>query len=199
MPARDIDWLIIEREYRAGVLSLREIGRSHGVTEGAVRKRAKRDEWERDLTARVQEAVRTKLVRDAVRKNIREASSDEIVEAASNRNVAAISLHRRDIDALRNRREKLMAQYDTLFSPTADNEPPVRLEMKEVAIAASILESVSRIDEKIVKLERQALNIDAKSSGDQGDEGATSGATERLLGKLDRIVPAAPERTQRLN
>ncbi|QSI12249.1 hypothetical protein FA956_10875 [Klebsiella quasipneumoniae] len=41
------DWEAIESAYRAGVLSLRDIGDKYGVTEGAIRKRAKKFEWVR--------------------------------------------------------------------------------------------------------------------------------------------------------
>lgn len=50
---KQIDWEKIEFDYRAGVKSLREIGDLYGCTEGAIRKRAKRDGWERDLAARI--------------------------------------------------------------------------------------------------------------------------------------------------
>lgn len=39
------DWEAIESAYRAGVLSLRDIGAQYGVTEGAIRKKAKKLEW----------------------------------------------------------------------------------------------------------------------------------------------------------
>ncbi|EFQ0523534.1 hypothetical protein ACPTC9_004487, partial [Shigella flexneri] len=41
------DWEAIESAYRAGVLSLRDIGEKYGVTEGAIRKRAKKLDWAR--------------------------------------------------------------------------------------------------------------------------------------------------------
>ncbi|MCZ5436528.1 hypothetical protein O5476_02785 [Escherichia coli] len=41
------DWEAIESAYRAGVLSLRDIGEKYGVTEGAIRKRAKKLGWVR--------------------------------------------------------------------------------------------------------------------------------------------------------
>lgn len=44
----------IGRDYRAGILSNREVGIQHGVSEGYVRKVAKTEGWERDLNARVQ-------------------------------------------------------------------------------------------------------------------------------------------------
>ncbi len=41
------DWEAIETAYRAGVMSLREIASQHRISEGAIRKRAKRDDWSR--------------------------------------------------------------------------------------------------------------------------------------------------------
>jgi len=44
------DWERIELDYRAGIKTLRQIADEHGITHGAVNKRAKRDGWERDLS-----------------------------------------------------------------------------------------------------------------------------------------------------
>lgn len=49
--AGPIDWERIEGDYRAGILSLREIAEAGGCTEGAIRKRAKRDGWDRGNVA----------------------------------------------------------------------------------------------------------------------------------------------------
>lgn len=62
------DWERIEMNFRAGLLTLREMARTDGnVTEGAIRKRAKRDSWKRNLRtqviARVEELVRAGVVR----------------------------------------------------------------------------------------------------------------------------------------
>lgn len=45
--SKEVDWARIECEYRAGVKSQREIARECRLTEGAIRKRAKRDGWTR--------------------------------------------------------------------------------------------------------------------------------------------------------
>jgi len=58
------DWERIEADYRAGVLSIREIAAEQGITDTAIRKRAKRDEWVRDLAERIQ-AKADALVRTA--------------------------------------------------------------------------------------------------------------------------------------
>lgn len=47
------DWAVAEQDYRAGILTLREIGSRQGVTHTAVGKRAKRGHWTRDLAVRV--------------------------------------------------------------------------------------------------------------------------------------------------
>lgn len=45
------DWERIEADYRAGLLSVREIAAANGVSHVAIGKRVKRDGWERDLNA----------------------------------------------------------------------------------------------------------------------------------------------------
>lgn len=69
---KGIPWDTIERDYRCGILSLREIATKNGnITESAIRKRAKRDDWARDLNARIHaradELVRKQAVRSLVR------------------------------------------------------------------------------------------------------------------------------------
>jgi len=59
--AADTDWLEIEGDFRAGVKSLREIANEHGLTEGAIRKRAKRDGWLRDPSGTKRERVKAAM------------------------------------------------------------------------------------------------------------------------------------------
>lgn len=44
---KPIDWIGIERDYKAGVMSNREIARWYGVSETAIRKKAKQEAWAR--------------------------------------------------------------------------------------------------------------------------------------------------------
>lgn len=54
---KDIDWNAVELEYRAGIKSLKAIGNEFGVSDAGILKRAKRDGWERDLSARRHQKV----------------------------------------------------------------------------------------------------------------------------------------------
>ena len=56
--ARNIDWLSIEGAYRAGIMPLREIGEAYSVSEAAIRKKAKQNDWLRDPTGTKREIVK---------------------------------------------------------------------------------------------------------------------------------------------
>jgi hypothetical protein len=66
-------------------LSIREIAAQHGITDTAIRKRAARDGWARDLSKRIQDKaealVRTAEVRSQVRTE--SANSDRLIVEAN--------------------------------------------------------------------------------------------------------------------
>lgn len=98
------DWEAIESAYRAGVLSLREIASQHGISDTAIRKRAKKEEWTRDLAAKVKakadDLVRKREVRAKVRSE-NQISERELVEATAEA-IANIRMeHRGDIKRAR--------------------------------------------------------------------------------------------------
>jgi hypothetical protein len=101
---REINWAQIEAAYRAGVKSLRQIGAEFGVTEGAIRKRAGKEGWERDLAEKVRLKAEEKVRKEAVRAEVREATrvpEADIVEANADL-VAGVTLgHRKDISRSR--------------------------------------------------------------------------------------------------
>lgn len=110
------DWERIELEFRAGILSLREIAAADGnVSEGAIRKRAKRDGWERDLNAKIQ-ARADALVRKAeVRSEVRAegaASERDIIEANAERIAQVRGEHRADITRMRALVLKLLGECE---------------------------------------------------------------------------------------
>ena len=47
---KPVDWVEIERDYRAGTMSIRELAAWYGISDTAIRKRAKRDNWTRAET-----------------------------------------------------------------------------------------------------------------------------------------------------
>lgn len=80
-PVRHVDWELAEKQYRAGLLSLREIAANVGCTEGAIRKKAKENGWTRDLSAKIQQKAADKVARDEVRKEQVRSGSTQLSPA----------------------------------------------------------------------------------------------------------------------
>lgn len=162
---KQIDWEAVEREYRAGQLSNREIGRKFNLTEGAIRKQAKALGWEKDLVEQVRKAVRRKLVRTEVRKN--NATEEEIVEAASDRAVAVVEIQRKDINKLRDLEADCIKRLEDnekiaiVYQGKVTTELPVGLPTR-----ADILQKLAFVAHKRIQLERQAYGM-----GDGSDDG----------------------------
>lgn len=167
------DWEAIERDYRAGVLSVRETAKVHDISEGAIRKRAKAHGWERDLSAKVNEKVRTELVRAEVR-TANPQTEKEIVEVAAATIVHVVREHRSRIkqgnalvELLTNqlidvagKRDEFEAVIDIECADDKTNERRARL-MKAVSLGthATIAVNLATATKTWVGLERQAFNI----------------------------------------
>ena len=67
---KDVAWDVIELDYRAGVKTLRQIAEEHGITHGAINKRAKRDGWTRDLSAKIAAKADELVSRAAVSRTV---------------------------------------------------------------------------------------------------------------------------------
>ena len=114
------DWEAIETAYRAGVMSLREIASQHGISEGAIRKRAKRDEWSRDLNAKIQQKADDLVRKQEVRKQVRNESTltERVLIEATAEVIATVRMeHRGDI---RRARELTNTLFDELGAQCAD-------------------------------------------------------------------------------
>ena len=72
---KQVDWESVERDYSAGLLSLREIGAKHGVDEAYIRRKAKTNEWIRDLSKKIQTKVDNLVRKEQVRSDVRSEKS----------------------------------------------------------------------------------------------------------------------------
>lgn len=117
-----VDWAAIEVHFRAGVRSIREIAREFGVSDTAIRKRARECGWTRDHAAKVEakaaEKVRTALVRSEVRNQTGDANREPPpAEAAQIEIEAEVSAriqiaHRADVTRARELATKLLAEVE---------------------------------------------------------------------------------------
>lgn len=97
---KEVDWELIERDYRAGLLSVREIAESQGITHTAINKRAKKDGWERDLKAKIQAKADALVSKREVSKAVstERAETDRVIVEANAMRIADVRMaHRTDI------------------------------------------------------------------------------------------------------
>jgi len=149
------DWQRIELDYRAGIKTLRQIGGEQGVTEAAIRKRARRDEWTRDLSVRIVAKAEDLVRKSEVRKLVRSANpayhENDMVGAAAQSMYEVSIAHR----ALLARGIEVSAELMTL-AEGAEMEPEKRARMFKI---------VTDSMETVIRLQRQAWGIDPKGGG----------------------------------
>jgi hypothetical protein len=165
MARSSADWESVEREYRAGQLSVREIGRLHGVSHTAIAKCARKEGWTRDLAARVREEVATRLVSS-------EVAAEQAVDDAATRVIALVREHRQDIRSARQLVATLVAELQDASDNISEIEDAIEAEpdsnrrrMMQKAVTlparASVIASLSTALKNLVGLERQAFNMDS--------------------------------------
>jgi predicted transcriptional regulator len=175
---KSVDWEAIEREYRAGQLSVREIARTSGVTETAIRKHAKADGWTRALSEKVREAVREKLVRsDGSQSGSQSPRDAEIIDMAAARGVEVVRQHRATLSRahriVADLLEELQSESDykgeieeDILVDRADDKTSGRRNRMLKAISlptrAGTALALGQALRALVPLERQAFALDAE-------------------------------------
>lgn len=182
------DWEKIEADYRAGVLSIREIASQHGITHGAINKRAKRDGWERDLKAKIKAKADALVSKREVSTLVstEKVVTERILIEANAEVVANVRMaHRGDIQRAR---FMVNALLDELSAETADVPALQQLgellacpddkgrdklnDLYQTVISlperVKSMKALSEALKNLIGLERQAYSIDADDNG-QGE------------------------------
>lgn len=189
-----VNWERIELDYRIGFKSLRQIADECGVTEGAIRKRAKQNDWTRDLSekikAKADSLVRKDAVRSVVRTSVRskenkpetayrEPSEKDIIES----NAEAIKLvrltHRKDIQRSR---AINMALFAELEKQTGEENVALLEELGELMYKPD-----DRGQDKLNELYQKVISLPgrAKTMKDLGESLRVLVAMERQAFGLD--------------
>lgn len=176
MARKAVDWEAVEREYRAGIRSLRDIGAEFGVSDAGILKRAKREEWQRDLTERIRAKAEAKVSAALVSEKVSaETNANErvVVEASAQVLADALLGQRRDVSRSRSIVQKLFdeleAQGDGLEElamlgealESGDEEKLAQIARKVIAFPSRV-DSAKKLAESLrtlVELERKVLRI----------------------------------------
>ncbi len=201
-----VDWEAIERDFRAGIRTLRDIASDHGISHCTIDKRAKKDGWERDLSVRIKskaEAIVNKLQVDReVNKESRLFTEREIVDINANIQ-ATIQLRQRGrIQKHQDLGEKLLKELELQTTGIEDFERLAELMKsddgfdklnelyKKVIATPSRIDSFKKLSESLktlTGLERQAFGMADNGNGEADDKPASKRITfEVISGRNDK-------------
>jgi hypothetical protein len=186
------NWMAIEADYRAGIKPLRQIGEEHGISHGAINKRAKRDGWTRDLKAKIVAAAEAKVSKAAVSTEVsiqRVVTETQVVEANAELQYRVRMEHRTDIARARRLFAVMLGELEVASTPEGqeliqtmqaivngedDSDAGKRRaeamrQMLDRALGLSGRAQTGKVLvdmlEKLIKMERQAFGIDDEERG----------------------------------
>lgn len=180
-----VDWDAIENDYRAGIKTLRQIAEEQGITHGAINKRAKRDGWERDLSAKIKAKAAALVSKDAVSKEVSSAAvvtERAVVEANAELQARIIREHRTDVTRYRALCKGLLSQLEAetgepdlfdqigelLAAPDDKGQDKLNEAYRKAISLPSRIDGAKKLAETLktlIGLERQAFGLSDSPDG----------------------------------
>lgn len=190
MNRKSPDWERIEYDYRAGVLSIREIASQHGITHGAVNKRAKKEGWERDLKAKIKAKAEALVSKRAVSTEVSTKRADterQVVESNAEAIANVRMAHRGDISRSRRLANKLLDELEALTDNRElydelgellrqpddrgmDRMNDIYHKVISLPGRTKAMKELAETMKTLISLERQAYDLDSKLGGSDSDE-----------------------------
>jgi len=96
-PARKrADWDAIQRDYRTGKFTLRELQAKHGADHGLISRKSRKESWTQDLSAAIRLATHARLAESLVEAEVTESHQKvtAVVAASADENTRIILGHR---------------------------------------------------------------------------------------------------------
>ena len=182
-PRRAVDWEAMEPHYRSGLLSLKELGAQYGVSDAAIIKHAKKNNWTRSLLAKIQARADAKVSAAVVSAEVsaeRALTEKQVVEANADVQVVIRLAHRKDIARSRalfaalmdeleqtTQNRELYEQLGEILNRSDEEDHTRQDRLNE--LFRKVISMPMRVDsakklvellEKVVRLEREAFGID---------------------------------------
>jgi len=173
-----IDWDAVERDWRTGKFTSREIASKYGVSHTAINQRARDGQWTQDLSEHIRQATNAKLtqalVSNEVAGNFQALSTT--VQIAAEINAQVILKHRTGLQRITNIKERLLDQIEQAAQQLPELAAAIemvrnpdengldkandalRKAMSRTALVDD-LKKLAEVDEKVRKGEREAFNI----------------------------------------
>ena len=149
------DWERIEKEYRAGMVSVRKIARDNNISHTAIQLKAKECSWDRDLSAKIQAELASKELSMQVATDPKLAT--EIVETT--------------VDEIRgvlhNQRKNARKQQDIIRKLTSELNERMSgetLSLDDIKACALIMNNLTQAFARLVTIERISYGLEDGSN-----------------------------------
>ena len=149
-----IDWDAVERDYRTGKFTLRELASKYGVSHQAIAKRAKVGKWTQDLGEAIRAATNARLTSELVANEVAKGGQAvaNVVLAAAEVNTQVILAHRQHLA----RMDEMLKAAEVKLSAIGDTVADVREAKTYVDAVASAVAA----RKTLIEQERKAFGID---------------------------------------
>jgi hypothetical protein len=178
-----IDWELIEKEFRLGQFTLRQLAASHNVQPSAISRRARKEGWVQDKSAQVKALSENQLlVSNSHEATAKATPTRQDIEVAATVRTNIVLAHRTDVANARQLTIDMLRELGT--------EPEKKLPLAKRAPIVKQLTEALRIQ---VQLERQAFGLSAEDDG-QGQTDPLATLVREIVGKRSSlpIIPADP-------
>ena len=193
---RRTDWDAVERDYRTGKFTLRELEAKHGANNSLISRKAKAGGWTQDLADAIRQATNARLDEETVSKEVRNSAQkvSTVVLAVAEQNTKVILGHRTGLARLNEIKNKLLNQIEQAADNLPDLEEVIEMirkpddngrdavndAMRKAMSRSALVDDLKKladVDEKARKGEREAFKIDAPAEKTP-DEAAASRYTD---------------------
>lgn len=153
-PRKRADWEAVERDYRTGKNTLRELGTKHGCSHQAISDKADALGWTKDLAVAIKQATNAKLVAELVDNEVAKTGQQvaNVVLAAAELNKQIIMGHRSRLAELAAAVDQSKARLLSLGDSVAD--------IREAATFVQAVNSLANSTKTLIEQERKAYQID---------------------------------------
>lgn len=184
---RKTDWDAVERDYRTGKFTLRELEAKHGVFNTSIARKAKKDGWKQDLSEAIRQETNNRLAESLVSEIVSDGLHQvrATVSSVAEVNAKVILGHRVGLNRITRIQDTLLDQIEQaaqnlpelveaiemLRKPDENGIDKANDAMKKAMSRSSIvddLKKLAEINERVRKGEREAFGITSESGPADG-------------------------------
>jgi len=165
MGRRRIDWEVIERDFRAGILTFREISTKHNISTSTLNVNAKKFGWVRDLTEAINKRTQQKIseidIRHIIEQNATESAQKTIqtaqdaIELAANIKTDIVIKHRSIVKEGLENAAKIEDKFNLIMEQAA--------EIRDIVTVTTAFKNLIDAKSKLIEMERKSFKLDAEA------------------------------------